>query len=127
DHAADDLVHELVALALGQRLEHDLAIAELAAAAGLLLVAVSRARLLADRLQVRDMRLVQLDVDTETAAQTVDGHLDVDLAHAREQLVAGLRVAPQDERRVLLGEAAQRRSELLLRALRLRGDRHAHT
>ena len=53
DDAADDLVDELVALALGQRLEHDLAVAELAAAAGLLLVAVPGARLLADRLQVR--------------------------------------------------------------------------
>src|SRR5204863_5264530 len=63
DHAADDLVDELVALALGQRLEHDLAVAELTAAAGLLLVAVPRARFLADRLEVRDVRLVQLDVD----------------------------------------------------------------
>ena len=44
DHAADDLVAELVALVAGQRLDLDVAVAELAAAAGLLLVpAVARA------------------------------------------------------------------------------------
>ena len=61
DHAADDLVDELVAqLAVlrRQRLEHDRAVAELAAPAGLLLVAVPRTRLLADRLLVRHARRV---------------------------------------------------------------------
>src|SRR5207248_4869650 len=71
DDTADDLVDKLVALALRQRLEHDLAVAELAAAAGLLLVAVPRPRLLADRLQVWDLRLVQLHVDAEAAVEPV--------------------------------------------------------
>ena len=44
DHAALDLVHELEALALRQRLDLDVAVAELAAAAGLLLVAALRLR-----------------------------------------------------------------------------------
>ena len=110
DDAADDLVDELVALVPVERLEHDLAVAELAAAAGLLLVAALRARLLADRLEVRDARLVQLDVDAEAPLEPLDRDLDVHLREAGEQLLAGLLVAAEVERRVLLGEAAQRRS-----------------
>ena len=56
DDAADDLVDELVALVRRQRLDLDVAVAELAAAAGLLLVAGVRARLPADRLEVRHAR-----------------------------------------------------------------------
>src|SRR5205814_2355592 len=88
DDAADDLVDELVALMPLERLDHDGAVAELAAAARLLLVAVPGARLLADRLQVGDARLVQLDLDAEAALQALDGDLDVDLAHAGEELLA---------------------------------------
>ena len=53
DDAADDLVHELVAGVAFDRLEHDVRVAELPAAAGLLLVAAVAARLLADRLEIR--------------------------------------------------------------------------
>ena len=96
DDAADDLVDELVAeLAVlrRQRLEHDRAVAELAAAAGLLLVAMPRARLLADRLLVRHARRVELDVDVEARAEAVDRDLDLHLRQAREELLARLRVA----------------------------------
>src|SRR5205807_3338863 len=75
DDAADDLVDELVlglALAALHRLDLDLAVAELAAPARLLLVAVPRARFLPDRLLVRDARRMQLDVDVEPAPQPVD-------------------------------------------------------
>ena len=126
DDAAGDLVDELVAGALGQRLDHDLGVAELAAPAGLLLVAVPSASFLADRLEVRHARLVKVDVHAEAALEPVDRDLDVDLAHSREELLARLRVTPQDERRVLLGEAPQRGADLLLVALRLRRDREAH-
>ena len=85
DDAADDLVDELVALVAGERLEHDLAVAELAAAARLLLVAALGARLLADRLEVRDARLVQVDLDAEAPPEPVDRHLDVHLARARRE------------------------------------------
>ena len=118
DDAADDLVDELVADVAVDRLEHDRAVAELAAAAGLLLVAGVRARLLADRLQVRHARRVQLDVDAEAALGAVERDLDVHLAHPGEDLLPGLLVAVQAERRVLLGEPADRRRDLLLLALR---------
>src|SRR5439155_13607453 len=49
DDAADDLVDELLPLAALERLDDDLTVAVLAAAAGLLLVAAARARLLTDR------------------------------------------------------------------------------
>ena len=108
--AADDLVDELVADVAVDRLEHDRAVAELAAAAGLLLVAGVRARLLADRLEVRHARLVQLDVDAEAALGALERDLDVHLAHPGEDLLPGLLVAAQAERRVLLGEPADRRA-----------------
>ena len=72
------------------------------------------------------MGLVELHVHAEAPLEPVDRDLDVDLAHPREQLVAGLRVAAQDERRVLLGEPPQRACDLLLVALRLRRHREAH-
>ncbi len=72
------------------------------------------------------MRLVQVDVDAEAVPEPVDRDLDVHLAQAGEQLVAGLRVAAEHERRVLLGEPAERGRDLLLVALGLRRDREAH-
>ena len=126
DHAADDLVDELVADVALERLDHDVAVAELAAAAGLLLVAALRARLGLDRLDVRDARLVQLDLDAEAALEPRDRDLDVHLAHPREQLLAGLGVAAELKRRVLLVQPPQRLGDLVLVALRLRRDREAH-
>ncbi len=123
---ADDLVHELVALVTGERLEHDVAIAELAATTGLLLVAPLRARLLADGLEVRHARLVEIDVDAEAPVEAVDRDLDVDLREASEELLPGLVVAAQDEGRILLGKAPERGRHLLFVALGLRRDREAH-
>ena len=105
---------------------HDLAVAELAAPAGLLLVAVPRARLLANRLLVRHARRVELDVDVEPRAEPVDRDLDLHLREAREQLLAGLRVAAHDQGRILLEQSAEAGRHLLLVALRLRRDREAH-
>ena len=126
DDAADDLVDELVAGAALDRLQHDVRVAELPAAAGLLLVATVAARLLADRLEVRDARRVEVDLDAEAALEPVDRDLDVHLGHPRHELLAGLRVAAELERRILLAEAPERRRDLLLVAFRLRGDREAH-
>ena len=87
-----------------------MAVAELAAPAGLLLVAALRARLLADRLEVRHARLVEVDLDAEAALEPLDRDLDVHLREAGEELLARLLVAAQDERRILLGEPPQRRA-----------------
>ena len=109
-----------------ERLEDDLTIAELTAAAGLLLVAALCARLTADRLQVRHPRLVEVDFDVETVPQQSDRDLDMHLREAREQLLAGLLVAAEVECRILLLEAPQSRRHLLLVALGLRRDGEAH-
>src|SRR5262249_44829863 len=126
DYAADDFVDELVALMTLERLEHDVSVAELPTAACLLLVAAVRARLFANRLQVRDTGLVQLDVRPEPALDALDGDLDVYLAQTGKELLAGLGVAANHEGRVLLGQAPECRADLLLVALRLRSDGEAH-
>src|SRR5687768_308137 len=68
--AADDLVDEFVAGVALERLEHDVAVPELAAAPCLLLVAPLRACLLANRLQVGNARLAELHFHPEAAPET---------------------------------------------------------
>src|SRR5207302_8167605 len=101
DDAADDLVDELVLrlpLAVLHRLDQDLAVAELPTAAGLPLVPVAGARLLADRLLVRDARGVQFDGDVEAAVEPVDGDLVLHLCQPGDELLAGLRIPPERDR-----------------------------
>ena len=78
---------------------------------------------LADRLAVGDLGLADVGVDVELAQHPVDDHLEVQLAHAVDQGLAGLLVALDLEGRVLLGEAGERGAELLLVGLGLRLDR----
>ena len=125
DDAADDLVDELVALVPGPRLEHDLAIAELPAAARLLLVASARTRLLANGLEVRDARLREFDVDAEASMEPLDGDLDVHLREAGEQLLRRALVAAEDQGRVILGEPAEGCGGFVLVTFRLRRDRRS--
>ncbi len=91
-----------------QRLDLDVAVAELAAAAGLLLVAALRLGRALDRLPVGHARRLQVHLGAEAVLHAVDDHLDVDLREAGDDLLAGLRVAVEVDRRVLLLEAAQR-------------------
>ncbi len=93
DRAAEDVVDELEVAAARQRLEPDLAVAELPVAAGLLLVAAVRLGRRGDRLAVGDARQLEVDLDAEPALQLRDGDLDVRLALAGEQQLLGLRVA----------------------------------
>ena len=108
------------------RLDLDLAVGELAATAGLLLVAGVGLGRPADRLLVGDARRVQLDLGAEAALHPLDDHLDVDLGQPGDDLLAGLRVAVHVEGRVLLAQPPHRRGGLLLVALRLRlvGEGH---
>ena len=114
DGAAHDLVDELVAEApVG--FEVDDADAELAATARLLLVLafdVPDAAL--DRLAVGDLGGQEVDVDRVFAAQALDGDLDVGLANARDQCLAGFHVAADLQGRVLVGEATERVGDAIL-------------
>ena len=124
DLAADDLVLELVAGAGLLREQVDDGVAVLARAAGLAdepaLDLLGRLR---DRLAVGDLRPADVGVDLELAHQPVDDDLEVQLAHAGDQRLAGLLVGRDAEGRILLGEALQSGAELVLVALRLRLDR----
>ena len=117
---------KLEVLAARQRLDLDLAVGELAASAGLLLVPAVAVGRLEDRLAVGDLRRVQEDVDVEAVLELGDGDLDVELAVAGEQVLVALGVAPGVEGEVLVHQPVQGVADLLLVPLRLRldGERH---
>src|SRR5204862_5082647 len=114
NRAAEDVVHELEVAAARQRLELDLAVAELPVPAGLLLVPAVRLGRGGDRFAIRDPRQLQRDLDAEPAFQLGDRHLDVRLPLTGEQQLLGLRIAGVADARVLLLEAMERRADLLL-------------
>src|SRR4051794_26130591 len=124
-----DVVHELVARAgaglrvhVGLEADHDLR--ELAGATGLLLVRVAVVGdLPADGLAVGDLRLADGGLDAELALHPVDQDLQVQLAHAGDDRLAGLHVALHREGGVLVGEPLDGDTQLLLVALGLRLDR----
>ena len=125
DHAALDLVDELVAAAGARGLQGDDHVAVLTPTTGLadvlLLDLLDR---LGDRLAVGHLRLADVGLDAELAHHPVDQHLEVQLAHAGDDRLAGLVVGVDPERRVLLRERAERLAELVLVDLGLGLDRH---
>src|SRR6202040_2664852 len=85
DHAAADLVDELVAAPGTGGLGADDDVAVLAAATGLADVALlDLLDRLADRLAVGHLGLAHVGVDAELAQHAVDEHLEVELAHAAD-------------------------------------------
>ena len=77
---------------------------------------------LGDRLAVGDLRLADGGVDLELAEHAVDDHLEVQLAHAGDDGLAGLLVGADLEGRVLLGEGEEGLAHLVLVDLGLRLD-----
>ncbi len=116
DRAADDRALELVKILAIRihRSEDALAVTVLAVAAGLLRVLV----LLLHLLRRADVRL-----HMELAEQTVDDDFQMQLAHAGDDGLAGLRIRVLLEGRILLGQLAQRDAQLFLASLGLRLDR----
>ncbi len=99
-------------------------VAVLAAATGLASeLHVDLVDALAGGLAVRDLRLADVGLDLELAQQAVDDDLEVQLAHAGDDRLTGLRVRADAEGRVLLGELGERVAELVLLGLGLRLDR----
>ena len=118
--ATDRLVLELHALAARQRLNLERDLRVLSVAARLLLVRVLGRRLCTDGLSVRDPRRVHLEVDAELALDALQVHLDVGIAEAGEDHLAGVRVAFEAEAGVFLDDALERRAHLVEVGLRLR-------
>ena len=73
-------------------------------------------------LAIGDLRLADVGGDLELADHPVDEHVEVELAHARDERLAGLRVGLDPEGRILLREALERDTQLVLVGLRLRLD-----
>ena len=109
----------------GDRLEAHLDVAVLALAARLADELALGFRLPRDRLAVRDLRLADVGADVELAHHAVDDDLEVQLAHAADDGLAGLRVRVDLEGRVFLHELGERHAHLFLvgLGLRLDGDR----
>ena len=103
-----------------------MAVAELAAAASLLLVAPVGLRGTSDRLVVGHAGRLERYLGAEALSHPIDDHLHVHLGQAGHDLLAGLRVAVHVDRRVLLLQAPQSRVDLLLIALRLGLHRECH-
>src|SRR5688572_24682984 len=120
---AEDVVDELEVAATGQRFELDLAVAELAVAAGLLLVPAVRLGRGRDGLPVGNPWQLQVHLDPEPAFELRHGHFDVRLALPREQELLRLRVAVVAERRVFLLQPVKGGADLLFVATALRLDR----
>ena len=122
--AAHDFVDELEALARLVRLQANLDVTVLAAAAGLANVLAFRLRLLADGLAIGHLRLAHVGLHVELAHHAVDDDLQVELAHAADD---GLRRCPDrcdPEGRIFLRQLAQRDAHLFLVALGLGLDRN---
>ena len=125
--AAGDFVDELVGLAvLGvERLEVHQDLCELAGTTGLLLVRVFLVHDgLADRLAVCNLRVTDVALHLEFTTHTVDDDVELQLAHAGDQGLAGLFVGLHLEGRILVGQLRQSDAHLLLVGLGLRLHGH---
>src|SRR5262249_25908493 len=123
DHATRDLVDELVAAAGARGLERDDHVPVLALPTGLADVALLD--LLdrdGDRLAVRDLRLAHVRGYRELTHHAVDEHVEVQLAHTRDDRLAGVLVGPHLKGGVFLAEAVEGLAQLVLVDLRLRLD-----
>ena len=89
--------------------------AELAAAAGLLLVAVAPFGRWLDRLAIGDLGLLGFDFDLVAPLEPLADDLQVQLAHAVHHQLLGLRVAMELKRAVFFDDLVQRTGELALR------------
>ena len=102
DRAADHLVDELESRAARQRLDSQVHLAELARAAGLLLVAAMAFRPARDGLAIGNARRMRLDVHAVALGHALEHHAQVQLAHAVEhglvQRSRGARHARTDPR-----------------------------
>src|SRR5690606_12998114 len=114
DHAARDLVDELVARAALRRLDPDPAIAELALAAGLLLVPSLALGLTEQRLAIRHARRTQRRLRAVLPLQPRERDLEMPLPHPLDDHLVRLGLEGHLDRRILVVQAMQAGLELLL-------------
>ena len=122
--AAEDLLGKDHLLLLRVGLEADPHVAELAGAAGLLLVAALLLHGLADLLTIGYTGGLQLGLHVEAALQLGHQHIHLDIAGGIEDHLVGLGVVHHGEGGVLLVQAVQALGHLVVLALGLGGDGH---
>ena len=122
--AAEDLLGKLHLLRVGVGLEADPHVAELAGAAGLLLVAALLGDGLADLLPVGYPGRLQLRLHIEAALQLGHQHIHLDIAGGVNDHLVGLGVVLHPEGGVLLVHPVQALGHLVLLAAGLGGDGH---
>ena len=125
DRAALHAVDELEALAARQRLDLEEHLAELAGAAGLLLVAAVALGARRDGLAVRDRRRPRVELELVLARHLLEDGAQVHLAQAAHHGLVGLRVVLDLEARILGEDLVQHVGYFLLVAALLRLHREA--
>ncbi len=105
------------------RLEDDDHLRKLASAAGLLLVHIFLLNTLRQLLAISDLRRADIGVDFIGTPQNIDLDVEMQLAHALEDRLAGFLIGRNAEGRILRRELRQSDTELFLVGLRLRLDR----
>src|SRR5690606_8278685 len=125
DRTARDLVFEHEAFARS-RLDLELDVAELSAAARLLLEDLFALSRDGDRFAVRNLRLTDIRLDAELPLHAVDDDLEVKLAHSGDDRLSGFVVGRNLERGVFLSEAVERDAHLVLVGTRFRLDGHTN-
>ena len=110
--AADHLFVEFEARAARHRLDLQHHVAELAMAAGLLLVAAALGDRFADGLLIADRGRLRFDVDAKAVLEPLERDAQMHLALPPQHDVVGLRVLDHRQRRILLVQPQQRLAEL---------------
>ena len=123
DGAAEDLVRELKTLTALERPHLDFAVAELPVTASLFLVPALDIGTAADRLAIRNLRRMKLDLDLIALLQFADDDFQVLLSVAGEQKLFGLRIAVEVERGIFLEDSMYRRAEAVFIVASLRFNR----
>src|SRR5215469_16215008 len=122
-HAADDVVDELVTFARLLRVELNLHVAVLAAAAGLANVFAFGLGMFANGLAIGHLRLAHVGLNLVLAHHAVNDDFQVQLAHAADDGLSAVGIGVNFEGGVFLGQLVQRDAHLFLISLGLRFDR----
>src|SRR5581483_12166458 len=112
--AADDAIHEDVALAGLVRLDLEPYVPVLAAATGLAHELAFRVHGAANGFAVGDLRLADVRLDLELALHAVDDDFEVQLAHAGDDRLPRFLIGRHAERGIFLREALQGQAHFLL-------------
>ena len=122
--AADGLVREDHLFGFGLRLKADVDVAELAVAAGLLLVTAVDLDLLLDGLAVRDLGGLEHSLDLVLALELCHQDGQLHIARARDDEFLGFGIVAVGEGSVFFVQLHKTGCDLIFRALNLGVDRH---